>query len=149
MSFSCYVEGWATYVQYLSYGWEDSISADAAKILSANEAVYLALSALVDYQVNYEGMNLEELQLLLKQVFGINSMETAQHFYQMVCEDPANYMKYYVGYLEITEMKQEAMETLGETFEAKEFHRFLLDLGPAPFSMIRERFQSWMKEAVS
>lgn len=146
MSFSCYVEGWATYVQFLSYQWEDSVSSDTAKVLSANESVYLALSALVDYQVNYEGMGLEELQALLTQVFGINSPETARHFYQMVCEDPANYMKYYVGYLEIMEMKQEAMEELGESFEAKEFHRFLLDLGPAPFSIIRSRFAIWLEE---
>lgn len=139
MSFSCYVEGWATYVQYLSYRWEETISEEAAEILAANEAVYLALSALIDYQVNYEGMTLEEVHALLGQVFGIKSMETAQHFYQIVCEDPANYMKYYVGYLEIMEMKQEAMDKMGEGFSEKEFHRFLLDLGPAPFGLIRER----------
>lgn len=146
MSFSCYVEGWATYVQYLSYRWEDTVSKEAAEVLAANESIYLALSALIDYQVNYEGMTLEELHKLLSQVFGINSMETTQHFYQMVCEDPANYMKYYVGYLEIMEMKQEAMEKLGEEFTEKEFHTFLLDLGPAPFALIRERFDKWVEE---
>lgn len=146
MSFSCYVEGWATYVQYLSYRWEDTVSKEAAEVLAANESIYLALSALIDYQVNYEGMTLEELHKLLSQVFGINSMETTQHFYQMVCEDPANYMKYYVGYLEIVEMKQEAMEKLEEEFTEKEFHTFLLDLGPAPFALIRERFDKWVEE---
>lgn len=145
MSFSCYVEGWATYVQYLSYRWEDTVSKEAAEILAANESIYLALSALIDYQVNYEGMTLEELHQLLGQVFGISNMDTAQHFYQMVCEDPANYMKYYVGYLEIVEMKQEATEKLGEKFVEKDFHTFLLDLGPAPFLFIRERFAEWME----
>lgn len=146
MSFSCYVEGWATYVQYLSYRWEDTASKEVAEVLAANESIYLALSALIDYQVNYEGMTLEELHKLLSQVFGINSMETTQHFYQIVCEDPANYMKYYVGYLEIVEMKQEAMEKLGEKFAEKEFHTFLLDLGPAPFALIREHFAKWLEE---
>lgn len=146
MSFSCYVEGWATYVQYLSYRWEDTASKEVAEMLAANESIYLALSALIDYQVNYEGMTLEELHKLLSQVLGINSLETTQHFYQIVCEDPANYMKYYVGYLEIVEMKQEAMEKLGEEFTEKEFHTFLLDLGPAPFTLIRERFAKWVEE---
>lgn len=144
MSFSCYVEGWATYVQYLSYQWDDQISPDLAEVLSINESVYLALYALVDYQVNYEGMTLEELEPFMEKLFGINSPEASRSLYQIVCEDPANYMKYYVGYLEISEMREEAEETLGNAFNAKAFHTFLLNFGPAPFSLIREHFQDWL-----
>lgn len=145
MSFSCYVEGWATYVQYLAYGWDDQITPELAEVLAVNESVYLALYALADYQVNYEGMTLPELQQFLNRLFGISNPETAQSLYQIVCEDPANYMKYYVGYLEITEMRQAAERTLGADFQAKEFHTFLLDFGPAPFALIREHFQKWLR----
>ena len=41
-------------------------------------------------------------------------------------------------------LRQQAEETLGDRFEAKEFHRFLLDIGPAPFTVIRPRFQAWL-----
>ena len=54
------------------------------------------------------------------------------------------YMKYYVGYLEISEMREEAEEVLGDAFNAKEFHTFLLDFGPAPFSLIRRHFHEWL-----
>lgn len=145
MSFSCYVEGWATYVQYLAYGWDDQITPELAEVLAVDESVYLALYALVDYQVNYEGMTLPELEQFLNRLFGISNPEAARSLYQIVCEDPANYMKYYVGYLEITEMRQAAERALGADFQLKEFHTFLLDFGPAPFALIREHFQQWLQ----
>ncbi len=144
MSFSCYVEGWATYVQYLAYQWDDQIRPELAELLAINESAYLALYALVDYQVNYEGMTVEELGEFLNELFRISNPEAADSLYQIVCEDPANYMKYYVGYLEISEMREKAEEVLGNDFDAKAFHTFLLDFGPAPFSLIGEHFDEWL-----
>ena len=146
MSFSCYVEGWATYVQYLAYGWEDGITPELAELLAINESVYLALYALVDYQVNYEGMTVDQLTQFMKEALGISSPEGARQLYQLVCEDPANYMKYYVGYLEITEMRETAEMLLGDRFSPKAFHTFLLDFGPAPFPVIRDHFSDWLAE---
>ena len=144
MSFSCYVEGWATYVQYLAYQWDDQIRPELAELLAINESAYLALYALVDYQVNYEGMTVEELGEFLNELFRISNPEAADSLYQIVCEDPANYIKYYVGYLEISEMREKAEEVLGNDFDAKAFHTFLLDFGPAPFSLIWEHFDEWL-----
>ena len=144
MSFSCYVEGWATYVQYLAYQWDDQIRPELAELLAINESAYLALYALVDYQVNYEGMTVEELGEFLNELFRISNPEAADSLYQIVCEDPANYMKYYGGYLEISEMREKAEEVLGNDFDAKAFHTFLLDFGPAPFSLIWEHFDEWL-----
>ncbi len=144
MSFSCYVEGWATYVQYLAYQWDDQARPELAEVLAINESAYLALYALVDYQVNYEGMTMKELGQFMKDLFGIDNPEAAESLYQIVCEDPANYMKYYVGYLEISEMREEAEDILGDAFNAKSFHTFLLDFGPAPFTLIRKHFHEWL-----
>lgn len=146
MSFSCYVEGWATYVQYIAYGWEDGISPELAELLAINESVNLAFYALVDYQVNYEGMTSDELVDFTERTLGISSPEAARQLYQIVCEDPANYMKYYVGYLEIMEMRETAEKLLRDDFRLKEFHTFLLDFGPAPFRVIRDHFADWLAE---
>lgn len=146
LSFSCYVEGWATYVEYLSYQWDENLSAPLAQALSANGTTSLALYALMDYEVNYEGMTMEELGQFLQETFGVTDGTTVERFYQTVCEDPANYMKYYMGYLEIMDMKEDAQDALKDAFSLKEFHTFLLDFGPAPFSIIREHFGMWMNE---
>lgn len=146
LSFSCYVEGWATYVEYLSYQWDDQLSDTLARVLSANGTTSLALYALMDYEVNYEGMTIEELGRFLQESFGITDETTVERFYQTVCEDPANYMKYYMGYLEIMDMKEDAQDTLKDSFDLKEFHTFLLNFGPAPFSIIRDHLKIWIDE---
>lgn len=43
------------------------------------------------------------------------------------------------------ELRSEAEEALGERFDSKAFHTFLLDLGPAQFEIIEERMQEWVK----
>ena len=36
---------------------------------------------------------------------------------------------------------------LGEDFDVKEFHGFLLETGPAPFYIIEDYMEEWMKGA--
>ena len=43
-------------------------------------------------------------------------------------------------------MREEAEAKLGENFDAKKFHKFILDMGPAPFSIIREEFAQWVSD---
>ena len=47
-------------------------------------------------------------------------------------------LKYYIGYVEFLEMKKEALEAWGDDFSQKKFHKAVLDIGPAPFDLVRE-----------
>ena len=58
--------------------------------------------------------------------------------YHAVIESPCDYLQYSVGYLEILELRDTAMDELGDTFCIKYFHKFLLDTGPAQFEIIRD-----------
>ena len=62
---------------------------------------------------------------------------------------PVNYLNYYVGYLEISHMKEQAEITLKDQFELKEFNRFILDIGPAPFTVIKPYFKEWLQSCRS
>ena len=90
------------------------------------------------------GWDREQVASYLEQFFDIRGGGVADALFDAMLSSPANYLEYYVGYLEILNMRQQAEETLGDRFEAKEFHRFLLDIGPAPFTVIRPRFQAWL-----
>ena len=46
----------------------------------------------------------------------------------MIVSTPANYLKYYIGYVEILELKKEAADKKGKKFSQKEFHRAVLDI---------------------
>ena len=62
-------------------------------------------------------------------------------------ENPANYLEYYVGYLEILNMRKAAEKAQGLKFNAKAFHQFILETGPAPFTVLKIYFQNWLQQS--
>ena len=149
LSFKSYSEGWATYSEYYSYELNNGLSAELAQFLKHNSAFILALYALLDINIHYEGWSQQQLQEYLKLYFNISDPEVISSIYYEIVENPTNYLVYYTGYLEILNMENDARKALGERFSRMEFNRFLLDIGPAPFSVIRPYFQKWVAGAKS
>lgn len=44
----------------------------------------------------------------------------------MIVEDPANYLKYYLGYLQFLDLQQEVRELAGDAFHLHSFHQKVL-----------------------
>lgn len=144
LNFGGYVEGWATYVEYYSYylaGFDKNI----AEFLEASMAANMALYCRLDMGIHYEGWSLADTAKYLKS-FGIEDKVTVRLLYQTMIEEPALYPQYGIGYLEFMELRETAEKTLGDKFTLKEFHEFLLDLGPAQFDIISHHLDKWAKE---
>ena len=60
-----------------------------------------------------------------------------------VTADPANALSYYIGYLEFQELREYAEEELGDAFSAQAFHKAVLDVGEAPFQVVREAVEAY------
>lgn len=135
-NFKGYVEGWATYAEMCSYYWS-SIDKPHATLLQKNNSLILGLYALADIGIHYGGWNLDRT-LEFFRTYGIENDAVVQEIYAAILSDPANYLAYYVGYLEILEIKQEYMTQKGDSFSQKEFHKKLLDIGPAPFEIVNK-----------
>ena len=146
LSFSGYTEGWATYVESLSYQMAGLQDGALIKLLQLNDEISLAISARADLGVNYEGWDRQTLGQFLA-VYGFSDQEVTDGVFQAVVQDPANYLSYYVGMLEFRQLRQKAEEALGEDFEAMEFHRAVLDVGPAPFSIVEQAVDSYLAKA--
>ena len=61
-------------------------------------------------------------------------------------DEPANYLKYTIGYLEFMELREKAEKKLGDKFNQKNFHQFLLDMGPCQFYVLDEYLDDWIAE---
>ena len=136
LNFGGYTEGWATYVEMQSYhyaGLDDTL----ARALQLNADATLSLYASIDIGVHKEGWDRDVVLEFLSD-YGISSVEAADHIYELVVETPANYLKYYVGYLEFLELKKDARIRYGSDYSDRTFHQALLSIGPAPFSIIKE-----------
>ena len=99
--------------------------------------IQLCLYALLDIAIHYDGASLEDVRAILSS-FGSLSEDTMNAVYTYIAEEPCNYPKYYLGYLEIMELKKQAAALWGDNGSAflYRFHCFLLENGPADFGTL-------------
>lgn len=104
----------------------------------------LNLYSHLDLYIHAYGWTEEDCRDYLKK-FGITGNASIHDMFLLVKQQPANYLKYYLGYLEICTLRDNAKEVLREYFDLKEFHRFVLDYGPAPFCLLETYFEQWLQ----
>ena len=146
LDFQGYVEGWGTYAEYYAYTLDHGMEEQVGELLQHNAAFTLALYALLDINIHYEGWDMDQVNDYLTMYFQIDDPSVISSIYYEVVENPSNYLSYYTGYLEFLNMREEAQQRLGANFSLLEFNRFLLDIGPAPFSVIRNYFTQWLMQ---
>ncbi|MCU6746896.1 DUF885 domain-containing protein [Faecalicatena acetigenes] len=134
--FGGYIEGWATYAEMCSY-YLAPLSKEQAVLLQKNSSIILGLYALADMGIHYDGWDRMDTVAFFKN-YGIKDTETIEEIYELIIGSPGNYLKYYIGYVEFLELKQEWAKEKGEDFSQKEFHEAVLSVGPAPFAIVEE-----------
>lgn len=140
LSCSGYTEGWATYVEDISYGYGAdflNIEPNVMRFLSLNRSVSLCLYSLLDLGIHDKGWTLKVVTETLV-AFGIPDENVCKEIFQYIVENPSNYLKYYLGYLNFTSLQNTVKSMEGDTFSMKEFHQNLLEIGPAPFPVVKK-----------
>ena len=138
-----YLEGWALYVEQRSYDYASRLLCDQGRPADAvcvqlekhNRSLQLCLYSLLDLLIHYDGASKEDVGAYLAP-FGVQNTEAVGRIYDYICQAPCNYPKYYLGYLEILALKQEAIRLWGDAYSELSFHEFLLKWGPADFSSL-------------
>lgn len=145
LNFNGYSEGWATYVEMMSYemykDYPDACYADFERI---NSELNLLVSARIEIGVNYEGWDLEATQTYLSNN-GFNS-EGAQDVMDYVIAEPVNYQMYVMGWQSFQELRDYAESALGDKFDEQAFHKVVLDAGPSQFFLIEKLVQQYVKD---
>jgi len=138
-----YVEGWATYVEMLSY-FMAGIDPQVADLMWNLRLYDMLIQAYLDLGVNVLGWDHEMVTQILR---GLNILDTnvINNIYNMVTGVPLFSIPYSLGYIEMLELQAHAKDTLGNNFSYKEFHRFILDIGPTPFPIIATHMETWME----
>lgn len=131
-----YTEGWATYVEMLSYDYA-GLDPNIAKAFMLNQDATLSLYATIDMGIHYDGWTLADTVDFLGG-YGITKTAVISNIYQAIIENPANYLKYYIGYLEFLQLKSQAKEYYGNDYSELLFHKALLDMGSSPFYILEK-----------
>lgn len=134
-----YVEGWATYVESYAYGYYDNYP-ELSRLVQKNRSLNLCILSLLDTKIHYDGWTLTNTKSYLS-YFGITDSETQKEIYQIIVEDPANYLKYYMGYLHFLDLRDEMKELAGKNFSICDFHELVLEIGPCQFPILEQEVQ--------
>lgn len=154
-----FIEGWAMYVELSSYDYAIRLAQAAhPEAVSYYQAcrldrqIQLCLYSLLDVSIHYDGASLEDVKRIFASLGTMND-ESVQAVYQYIAEEPCNYLKYYLGYLEIMELKKQAAVIWAKPEDTDaachpadfqyQFHCFLLQNGPADYRSLASKLVSW------
>lgn len=148
LGYSGYQEGWALYVEFIAYDYASTLmqengSPETAMYIQAekyNRSLLLCLYSLLDLMIHYDGADCEQIATVLAN-FGISDPAAAQAIYAYIAEEPANYPKYYVSYLEILQLQQKARSLWGADYTDLRFHTFFLNMGPSDFTSLSDALE--------
>ena len=138
-----YSEGYAAYVEGFSYSMMNDAKGYGDIYQQMNMEMYeynLALCSRVDFGVHYEGWKKKDVRAYLRS-FGMEKSQ-ADELFQMIIENPANYLSYYIGYQEFCELLKDYKNKAGKQYNLKAYHTEILDAGPCSFDILRKRIES-------
>lgn len=145
LSFKGYQEGWATYVEMMSFDYYNDYPNDMyADLERINSELNLIVSARIEIGVNYEGWTLEETKDYLE-TNGFNG-DAASDIMNYVIAEPANYQMYVLGWLEFEELRDYAETELGDKFDERDFHQVILDAGPCQFYLLQDKVEQYVNQ---
>lgn len=141
--FDGYAEGWALYGEYLAWelGWyTDDLYGNLGRLQ------YEALRAsrmVVDTGIHTKGWNYDQAVDFLVDNTGIVE-GFARWEVERYIAYPGQASSYTVGKLKIRELRQQAMDSLGEDFDIREFHNVVLRNGSMPLEILQIVIENWI-----
>lgn len=131
-----YTEGWAVYAQcealnhYKYNVYDDAVT----RLYQLDILSSYILEATIDIGIHYYGWTVEETADYLDRN-GFNG-EVAESLYESLCEMPGVFLSYGAGAYEMLTLRAYAEDKQGKSFDLKEFHEFVLDMGCCGFDIL-------------
>lgn len=145
LDFPGYFEGWASFAEELAILWQTDYNRSTTMMRFCNEMVADAvLPAIVSIQVNYRGMDQNELRTYLADFQpGLGDAAFVKAYYNMAIDYPFYGFSRAIGYAQLADTMRSLSAELGESYLQREALVRLLDYGPAYFDLVRERLDVW------
>jgi len=141
---SVYSEGWALYSEKLAkeMGQFEDPYKDFGRLTAE---MWRAIRLVVDTGLHAKGWTQEQAE----QFFFENSAipEGAVHSeVRRYLTMPGQATSYKIGMLQIQKLREEAMNSLGDQFDIREFHDVILTGGALPMPLLEARVKNWIAE---
>lgn len=144
-----YKEGWAIYSEGLSIEYLPN-NKQIAKLLHEQIEADFLFECMVDIGVHYEGWDKAELKKFLENdIGGKLSEEDLTALFEETIEHPTNANYYYLSAIKFDEMKTNAKNRLGDSFDSVEYHKVLMDNSPSRLDLLEKRMNEYIESKLS
>ena len=135
MTFTGYVEGWALYGERLA--WELGLYKDDpyGNLGRLQAQAMRAARLVVDTGIHSKKWTYDQALQFIAESTGY-STDAMRHQISRYVLIPGQADSYYIGYLKILELRQRAMDELGDKFDIKIFHNAVLGNGAVPLTIL-------------
>lgn len=134
-------EGWAFYAETLA--WEMGLYADDPLANLGRLRLHLLRTArsVVDTGIHAKGWTLDQAAAYLENVTGMPQNRSSLNRYIV---NPGYPNVYNVAVMKIFELRQRAMDALGDKFDIREFHDVILGHGTLPIGVLENVVDDWI-----
>ncbi|WP_420643727.1 DUF885 domain-containing protein [Candidatus Leptofilum sp.] len=142
-SFTAYVEGWALYAELLAAElgfYEDDPYGDLGRL--QGEA-FRAARLVVDAGIHAKQWNFNEAVTFMRDNTGLPERMVQGQIARYIIW-PGQATAYKVGMIEIVNLRQQAMEALGDEFDIKAFHNVVIGQGSLPLGILETAVEEWL-----
>lgn len=151
LTFTAFTEGWALYAEQLAWelGWYQDDPYGYLGLLQAR--AFRAARLVVDTGLHAQGWTFSQAQDFFTQNTGfeVGDNVNPQHQIARYLVWPGQSVSYYIGYLKIMELRQQAMDELGDQFDLMDFHRVVLENGSLPLQLLERVVHDYIQAKIS
>lgn len=135
-------EGWALYSERLAEEM-DLYTSDVSRVGWLASEAHRAARLVVDSGMHALGWTRQESIDYLTEHTTLTSNQAAAETDRYIAV-PGQATSYMMGALEIRQLREEAEEALGDSFDIKAFHDLVLEDGTVPLVMLRNKMERWI-----
>ena len=143
---SAFTEGWALYSEQLAV--EVGMTKDLYDELGVLQSeMFRANRLVVDTGLHYKKWTRERAMEYMKKTTGMSDTEVRVEIERYIVW-PAQATSYKMGMLKILELRDRAMNKMGDKFDLKKFHSLVLNQGIVPLFILEDLIDEWIKAEV-
>jgi uncharacterized protein (DUF885 family) len=139
--FNAYAEGWALYAEQLA--WEMGMYEDdpLGNLGRLQYELLRAARLVVDTGIHDRGWTWQEGAAYFEEAMGWSHSQSHMVRYIIM---PGQASGYKIGMIKMLELRQRAMDALGEQFDLEEFHNVILGQGSMPLEILEQVVDDWI-----
>lgn len=145
IGYGAFTEGWAEYAANLGKEmglYEDPYDLYGRLVME----MFISCRLVLDTGMNYFGWDIERAREYMSARVVYSDVEVATELLRYSADIHGQALAYRIGNLEISRLRQNAEEALGDRFDIKAFHVAVIGSGAMPMVVLEEHIDWWIEQ---